>query len=333
MRQLPIYDGYGRRHHNLRISVTDRCNIRCVYCMPSQVVEFLPRRELLSFEELARFVRLAADLGVDRVRITGGEPLVRSGLPRLVELIAATEGIADIALTTNGVLLKELAEPLLAAGLKRLNISLDAVSDETFFRVSRRRGIDRVLAGILHAATLPFRRIRLNTVIVPGLNDHELLDLARFARTHRLELRFIEFMPLNAEGVWSQQRVITGAEMRQRLSEAFGPLEPRLADDPSQPARDYEYADGGGVVGFIDPVSEPFCGQCNRLRISADGKLRNCLFSEETWDVRQLLRDPDASDADVQQLVRQAIAAKAAGHGMHAPEFVKPQHAMYQIGG
>jgi cyclic pyranopterin phosphate synthase len=332
MAELPILDTFGRRHTNLRISVTDRCNIRCVYCMPSEHVVFRPRGDLLTFEEIARFVRIVAEMGVNKIRLTGGEPLVRTGLERLVAQLAGIPGIADLALTTNGILLADQAERLAAAGLQRLNVSLDCLDDETFEKISRRRGIDRVIAGILAAKQLNFARIRLNSVILPGVNSHAILDLARFARTHRLELRFIEFMPLNAEGPWASGQVITGAMMRQQIEREFGALSPVPPDDPSQPARDYEYSDGIRI-GFVDSVSEPFCSSCNRMRLTAEGQIRNCLFSDDEWDVRRLLRDPHQDDLAIQQLVRQCVSAKWAGHGIHSQSFVKPRTAMYQIGG
>lgn len=328
----PLVDRFGRVHTNLRISVTDRCNIRCFYCMPEENVQFKPRAEILTFEEIAAFTRVVARMGVNKLRLTGGEPLMRADLHLLVEQLAQIEGIHDIALTTNGMFLAEQAQALKAAGLGRLNISLDALSEETFRRIARRSGLQQVLNGIFAARQAGFDRIRLNAVAIRGITEAEVIPLARFAREHDLELRFIEFMPLDAESNWNTQQVLSGESIREMIQEAIGPLVPSDRPDPSQPAVDYQFADGSGRVGFINPVSQPFCGDCNRLRITADGKLRNCLFSTVEWDVRQLLRS-GASDEEVMRLVRDCVAAKRAGHGIDSPEFIKPERAMYQIGG
>jgi cyclic pyranopterin phosphate synthase len=328
----PLVDGFGRVHTSLRISVTDRCNIRCFYCMPQENVRFRPRRELLTFEEIARFVSVVARLGVRKLRLTGGEPLVRQELPKLVSLLAAVPGIDDLALTTNGILLADQAAALRAAGLARINISLDSLREETFARISRRTGLDRVLAGIEAARRAGFERIRLNAVAIRGITDDEIVPLVEFACQRGLEMRFIEFMPLDAEHRWDHGQVLTGAEIRRRLETALGPLEPLAVADLSQPAADYRFVDGRGRVGFINPVSEPFCGDCNRLRLTAEGQVRNCLFSTEEWDARTLLR-AGASDAELERLVRDCTGAKRAGHGIDTPEFVQPARAMYQIGG
>jgi cyclic pyranopterin phosphate synthase len=328
----PLVDGFGRVHTSLRISVTDRCNIRCFYCMPQEDLRFLPRRELLSFEEIARFAQVVSSLGVRKLRLTGGEPLVRQDLPTLVSLLAALPGIDDLALTTNGILLAEQAAALRAAGLSRINISLDSLREETFARISRRTGLDRVLAGIEAARRAGFERIRLNAVAIRGLTEAEIVPLVEFARARGMEMRFIEYMPLDAEHRWDHDQVLTGAEIRRRLEAELGPLEPLSGGDPSQPAADYRFADGHGVVGFINPVSEPFFGDCNRLRLTAEGQVRNCLFSTEEWDARALLRS-GASDAELERLVRACVAAKRSGHGIDTPEFVQPSRAMYQIGG
>jgi cyclic pyranopterin phosphate synthase len=330
--QPPLLDAFGRRHNNLRISVTDRCNIRCFYCMPAENVQFKPRSEILSFEEIERFVRVVARLGVNKLRLTGGEPLVRADMPRLVEMLAAVPGIDDIALTTNGILLAEQAQWLKDAGLDRLNISLDALNAETFKQITRRDGFERVLEGIFAAQRVGFRKIKLNAVAIRGLTEDEVVPLGRFAREHDLEVRFIEFMPLDADDAWQNDQVLPGERIREILEEGIGPLEPLPRDDPSQPATDYIFADGRGFIGFINPVTQPFCGDCNRLRITADGKIRNCLFSTVEWDARELLRT-GASDAELAQLVRDCVAAKKAGHGINSDEFVKPERAMYQIGG
>ncbi len=328
----PLVDTFGRVHSNLRVSVTDRCNIRCFYCMPAENVHFKPRHELLSFEEIERFVRVAAQLGVDKIRLTGGEPLVRHGLPDLVRKLAQVPGIRDIAMTTNGILLAEQAQALKDAGLGRLNISLDTLEPDTFFRISRREGLAQVLEGIFAAQRVGFRKIRLNAVAIRGITEPEIVPLGQFARRHGLEMRFIEFMPLDAEANWDDQQVITGEQIRATLTEGIGPLNPLPVEDPSQPATDYEFADGLGRIGFINPVSQPFCHHCNRLRLTAEGQVRNCLFSIEEWDARRLLRG-GASDEDLTALIRASIGAKKAGHGINSDQFVKPDRAMYQIGG
>lgn len=331
-RDCQLVDSLGRVHTNLRVSVTDRCNIRCFYCMPAENVRFKPRRELLSFEEIERFVRVAARLGVDKVRLTGGEPLVRHGLDVLVEKLARIEGIRDIALTTNGILLSEQAAALKQAGLKRLNISLDSLNSDTFFRISRRTGLEQVLAGIFAARDAGFRKIRLNAVAIRGLTEPDIVPLAHFAREHGMEMRFIEFMPLDADGAWDNDQVLSGPIIRETIEREFGPLVPVERDDPSQPATDYDFADGSGRLGFINPVTQPFCQRCNRLRLTAEGQVRNCLFSTEEWDARALLRG-DATDEQLADLLRASVGAKKPGHGISSDEFIKPQRAMYQIGG
>ncbi len=328
----PLIDTLGRVHTNLRLSVTDRCNIRCFYCMPDENVRFRPRHELLSFEEIERFARVAAGLGVNKLRLTGGEPLVRADLPKLVERLAAIDGIHDIALTTNGILLAEQAQALKDAGLTRVNISLDTLSEETFRRIARRDGLDRVLTGIHAAKRVGFTRIRLNAVAIKGITEPEVAPLAQFARDHGMEMRFIEFMPLDAEEHWQHDQVLGGEEIRRLIEEAICPLEPAERPDPSQPATDYTFADGRGSVGFINPVTQPFCDDCNRLRLTAEGQIRNCLFSTVEWDARAVLRG-GGTDAELDQLIRDCVWAKKPGHGIDSADFVRPQRAMYQIGG
>jgi len=327
----PLIDTFGRIHTNLRVSVTDRCNIRCFYCMP-ETVRFLPLAEILTYEEIEHLVRVLAQMGVNRLRITGGEPLVRAGLPRLIQKLTAVPGIRDIALTTNGILLVDQAKALKDAGLRRINISLDGLSEETFRKISRRAGLDRVLDGIFAAQRVGFDKIRLNAVAIRGITEAEVVPLGRFARQHRMEMRFIEFMPLDAENNWQTEQVLSGKEIRKILEAEFGPLIPLARDDPSQTAVDYQFADGIGRMGFINPVTQPFCGNCNRLRITAEGKIRNCLFSTEEWDVRELLRG-GGTDDQIAQTVRRAVHAKKTGHGIDTDDFVRPERAMYQIGG
>jgi cyclic pyranopterin phosphate synthase len=328
----PLLDTLGRRHNNLRISVTDRCNIRCFYCMPAENVRFKPRAEILTFEEIERFVRAVAALGVNKLRLTGGEPLVRQNVGELVRMLARVPGIKDIALTTNGILLAQQAQELKDAGLRRLNISLDALSADKFEEITRREGFERVLQGIFAAKRAGFEKIKLNAVAIRGLTEEEVVPFGHFARQHDLEVRFIEFMPLDADGNWQSDRVLPGEEIRALLEAGIGPLVPLPRDDPSQPATDYQFADGRGRIGFINPVTQPFCRACNRLRITADGKVRNCLFSLDEWDARAVLRG-GGDDADLAQLVRDCVLAKKPGHGINTREFVKPDRAMYQIGG
>ncbi|MCA9188201.1 MAG: GTP 3',8-cyclase MoaA [Planctomycetales bacterium] len=327
-----MVDRFGRRHSDLRISVTDRCNIRCFYCMPDENLKFLPRRELLTFEEIARFVRVAAGMGIEKVRITGGEPLVRSQLSELIRLLKPIRGIRDIALTTNGILLSEQAQQLYDAGLDRLNISLDALNEETFHRIARRNGLAQVLEGIRRAKEIGFSKLRLNAVSIRGTTEPEILQLARFGREQGIELRFIEFMPLDAEQQWTTEQVLSGAEVRRRLEEEFGPLVAVDRPHASQPASDFAYADGRGRVGFINPVSEPFCDACNRVRLTSDGQIRNCLFSTTEWDARKVLRH-GGSDDDLAMLIESCLQEKKRGHGIDTDDYLQPQRAMYQIGG
>jgi GTP 3',8-cyclase len=257
---------------------------------------------------------------------------VRHGLARLVEKIARVPGIRDIALTTNGILLAEQAQELKDAGLQRLNISLDSLNRETFFKISRREGLERVLAGIFAAQRIGFKKIRLNAVAIRGITESEIVPLGNFAREHGLEMRFIEFMPLDADGNWESDQVLSGAQIRAALESGIGPLVPLAVEDPSQPATDFKFADGRGRIGFINPVTQPFCHRCNRLRLTAEGQVRKCLFSTEEWDARAVLRS-GRSDEELAQLVRASIGAKRAGHGINSDQFVKPDRAMYQIGG
>ncbi len=327
-----LFDSFGRRHNSLRISVTDRCNIRCFYCMPAENVRFKPRRELLTFEEILRFVEVAARLGIDKLRLTGGEPLLRQDLPKLVKMLVAVPGIKEVALTTNGILLDEQATALRTAGLHRMNISLDAMSEATFEKISRRAGLQRVFDGIFAAKHAGFERIRLNAVSIRGITEDEIVPLARFARQHGLELRFIEYMPLDAEHMWNHDQVLSGDEVRSIIDREVGSLEALAVADPSQPATDFQYIDGGGRIGFINPVSHPFCGDCNRLRLTAEGEVRNCLFSTVEWDARAVLRSGGTNE-QLAELITSCVAAKKLGHGIDTPWFIRPERAMYQIGG
>jgi cyclic pyranopterin phosphate synthase len=332
MASPPLADSFGRVPRNLRVSVTDRCNIRCFYCMPENGAQFSPRAEILSFEEIERFARIAAGLGITKVRVTGGEPLVRRELPLLIRRLAAIPGIADLALTTNGVLLGELAGPLHEAGLRRLNVHLDTLDRERFRYIARRDDLDKVLAGLDAAKRVGFSNIKLNAVAVKGLVEPDIVPLARYARANGFEARFIEFMPLDAQNLWDRSRVLLVDDIIALLSREIAPLAPVPDPDPRAPATQFEYADGGGRVGFIASVSKPFCLNCDRLRLTADGKLRYCLFAIEEDDVKGPMR-AGASDEDIAALVRRNVAGKWAGHEIHSGRFVPPPRPMYSIGG
>ena len=330
--QLPLIDTFGRSHNNLRISVTDRCNIRCFYCMPAENVQFMDRKDLLSYEEIERFVRLTVPLGVTKLRLTGGEPLVRKDLHRLVAALAKIEGIEDIGITTNGILLAEQAADLYAAGLRRLNVSLDALNAEKFKQITRREGYEKVLEGIDAAVKVGFQQIKINAVSVRGLTEEELIPFGHFARQTGHEVRFIEYMPLDADNAWERDKVLFAQEIIDLMSDGIRPLLPIPNADPRAPAADYQFDDGVGRIGFIASISRPFCENCNRFRITADGKLRNCLFSLEETDLRSLLRG-NAPDEVIQQAVRDSITAKWEGHEINTARFIQPTRPMYSIGG
>jgi cyclic pyranopterin phosphate synthase len=327
-----LIDSFGRVHNNLRISVTDRCNIRCTYCMPESV-QFLPRKDLLTFEEIERVVRVASDLGIDKVRLTGGEPLVRRGLPTLVASLAAIPGIKDIGLTTNGILLASMARPLRDAGLRRINVSLDTMDPGRFRELTRRGGWEQVIEGILAAKAAGFDPVKLNALAIKGVTEPDVVPLALFAREHALELRFIEYMPLDAGNLWERDKVLLAEEILDRLSHGVGPLAPAADQDPRAPSMDYDYLDGQGRVGLIASVSRPFCASCNRLRMTADGKLRNCLFALEETDLRSLLRQDEPNDDAIAQALIASVAGKWEGHEINTARFIKPERLMHSIGG
>lgn len=329
----PLIDRFGRVHTALRISVTDRCNIRCQYCMPEHDLQFLPHHRILSFAAIERFVRAVAKVGVSKIRITGGEPLMRPDLPLLIERLAGITEVDDLAITTNGMLLAQQVEALVSAGLKRVNISLDTLNEATFQAIARRSGLQRVLEGIEAARAFPQLKLRLNALILKHLNQDDIVPLAQFAKRISIPIRFIEFMPLDAERRWDGSQMLSGEEIRRIIEAEFGTLSLLPNTDAAQPARDYQFADGSGVVGFIDSVSTPFCSTCNRIRLTADGKIQNCLFGREDWSVASLLNREDYSEADVLDMVRTAVQRKHAAHGIAQPGFEPPQRAMYQIGG
>jgi len=325
-----LTDTFGRIHNNLRISVTDRCNLRCTYCMPEEVV-FLDKAELLTFEEITRFVRAAAPLGIDKIRLTGGEPLLRRDLPRLVAMLSAVEGIRDVGLTTNGLLLAGQAQALFDAGLRRINVSLDTLNPQVFRALTRRDGLELVLEGILAARRAGFDPVKVNAVSIRGVTEAEVVPLARFARQHGLEMRFIEYMPIGADH-WERGKVYFAHEILEQLEREVAPLVPVEDYDPRAPAMELRYTDGGGRVGIIASISRPFCTKCNRLRLTAEGKLRNCLFAIDETDVKPLLRG-GAPDAEVAVAVRACVLAKWEGHEINTARFIKPLRTMHAIGG
>jgi GTP 3',8-cyclase len=326
----PLADSFGRIHSDLRISLTDRCNIRCFYCMPEFGAEFAPPRSLLTFEQIARFVSAAVPLGLSKVRLTGGEPLLRPKLPELIAALVRIAGIRDLALTTNAVLLGQAAEPLYAAGLHRVNIHLDTLDRERFRTITRRDDLDRVLAGIDSAMAAGFS-IKLNAVAIKGLTDPDIVPLVRFGRERKIEVRFIEFMPLDAQQLWSLDRVLTADQMITILSREIGRLTPVPDADPRAPATEYQFGDGYRV-GFIASVSRPFCMNCNRLRLTADGKLRYCLFAHEETDIKPLLERSNADD-ELKAAIRSTVWQKWPGHEINRAGFVAPERPMYSIGG
>jgi cyclic pyranopterin phosphate synthase len=331
MKQSSLVDSFGREIVNLRISVTDRCNLRCSYCIPDEDVTWLPRREVLTFEEIERFVRVVVPLGIRKLRVTGGEPLLRKGLPDLVERLCAIPGVDDVGMTTNGIGLATLAEPLWNAGLRRLNVSLDTLDEALFRELTRRDALDSVLAGLERASEVGFAPIKVNAVIQRDRNLSEVVPLARMARERGFVLRFIEYMPIGRGDSWNDQKVVANAEILQMLR-SIAPVEPVGEPDGTGPAVRWRFTDGRGEIGLIGSVTEPFCDHCNRIRITADGKLRTCLFSIREHDVRELLRG-DASDDDIATLVVAAVAKKEPGHKIGQPDFVRPARTMSSIGG
>jgi cyclic pyranopterin phosphate synthase len=326
-----LTDSFGRLHDNLRISVTDRCNIRCFYCMPEHDVQFVKRSEILDFEEIERFARIAAGLGINKLRVTGGEPLVRRDLPLLIRRLAAIPGIRDLALTTNGVLLSELAAPLYEAGLRRINVHIDTLDPERFLQITRRDDLPKVLQGLQTAKDLGYR-VKLNAVAVKNLVEPDIVPLARYARENGFEVRYIEFMPLDAQNLWDRSKVLLADDILAALSREIAPLAPIPDPDPRAPASEYDFTDGGGRVGIIASVSRPFCLNCNRIRLTADGKLRYCLFAIEEDDVKALMRQ-GASDDEIAALVRRNLAGKWEGHEINSTRFIAPPRPMYSIGG
>ncbi len=329
--RAPLFDGHGRAIGDVRISVTDRCNFRCQYCMPAEGLPWLDRDELLSYEEIARLVALLASMGVHDVRLTGGEPLARRELWRLVELLSADANVHDLSLTTNGYMLERQVEKLVRAGLRRVNVSLDALAPDRFFQLTRRDSLQQVLEGLEAAQRHPeLRPIKVNVVALRDFTEAEVLRFAEFARSEPYVIRFIEFMPLDADRTWSRDRVLPNEEVRAMISAAY-PLEP-VGRERHGTSRRWRFADGRGEIGFISPVTEPFCGDCNRIRLTAEGELRTCLFSLHETDLREPLRN-GASDAELEAIIREAVWRKELKHHVNDPGFVQPARTMSRIGG
>jgi GTP 3',8-cyclase len=330
----PLVDSFGRVHRDLRISVTDRCNFRCTYCMPAEGMTWLPRSQVLTFEEIERIARVCVErFGVDAIRLTGGEPTVRAHLPVLVGKLAALrtgEGRpADIALTTNGATLRSVAPDLVVAGLRRINVSLDTLRRDRFVELTRRDELDHVLDGIEAAKEAGLHPVKINAVVMRGVNDDEVVDLAAFGRDRGVTMRFIEWMPLDADQRWQSDAVVSQAEIVAAIDAVF-PVEPLVRGH--QPAERFAYRDGQGEVGVIPSVTRPFCDTCDRVRLTAEGQLRSCLFSVDEVDLRSLVRE-GGSDDDLAEAVARCVAGKWAGHMIGQVTFVRPRRSMSQIGG
>jgi len=326
---MPLIDKFGRQITDLRVSVTDRCNFRCVYCRSADPDNHMAAGELLGWDEYERLARILVGMGIRKVRVTGGEPLVRRGVEDFIAGLKAL-GVRDLSMTTNGHLLAERCDHLVAAGLNRINISLDSLDRAKFEQVTRTKSFDQVMAGIDAAQASPLRPVKVNAVLVRGLNDDEVEAFAAFARERDLIMRFIEYMPLDADRTWTRASVVTAAEIHRRIS-ARWPLVP-IAHELSETARKYRFADGPGEIGLIAPVSQPFCGHCSRIRLTADGKLRTCLFSKDDHDLKFLLRG-GAGDQEIESEILSIVSEKEKGHRINEPGFVPPSRTMVYIGG
>ncbi|WP_205698969.1 GTP 3',8-cyclase MoaA [Conexibacter sp. SYSU D00693] len=331
MQRDALVDGHGRRIGDVRVSVTDRCNFRCQYCMPAEGLPWLDRDAVLTFEELTRLVGLLASMGVANVRLTGGEPLVRRDLPRLVGMLREVQGVEDLALTTNGYLLERDAAALVDAGVHRFNVSIDSLQQDRFYAMTRRDALPQVLRGLDALRAAGAGRIKVNAVALRGFTEQEVLPFAAFARERPFEVRFIEFMPLDADRAWKPEDVLTGAELRAIVEAEHGPLVEEERE-PHATARVFRFADGAGRLGFVEPVSNPFCADCDRLRLTAEGALRTCLFSLRETDLRGPLR-AGATDAELERLIRDAVWRKELKHRVNDPGFVQPERSMSAIGG
>jgi GTP 3',8-cyclase len=329
----PLVDSYGRRIKSMRISVTDKCNFRCTYCMPAEGLPWLKKAEILSYEEIERLARVAVSIGIEQIRLTGGEPLVRRDVPELVRQLHAIEGLHSLSLTTNGILLKHQAKQLAEAGLTRINVSLDSLMREKFAQMTRRDQLEHVLAGLAELENYPaIHPIKINAVAIRGFSEEEVLDFVEFARNKAYSVRWIEFMPLDADQAWRKEDILTGAEIKQIIEASYGPLVPITPTDAAETARRYTFRDGKGEVGFINPVSEPFCASCDRIRLTADGQLRTCLFATEETDLRAVLRS-GASDEVIATTIRQAVWHKELKHYIGDKRFKRANRSMSMIGG
>jgi cyclic pyranopterin phosphate synthase len=327
-----LRDKLGRTIHDLRISVTDRCNFSCVYCKSADPKNYFPHRDLLTWDEFLRLSRVLAGMGIRKVRVTGGEPLLRAGVIDFIARLQMIEGLEDIAITTNGYLLPEMARDLAAAGSPRVTVSLDSMNPEKFARITRTpRSFEKVMAGIDAALEAGLRPVKVNIVLVCGFNDDEIVEFARLARRHDVVVRFIEFMPLDADHSWKRELVVTAKEVVDAIHPVF-PLVEVPRQSPSETALRYKFEDGQGEIGIIAPVSIPFCGQCSRIRLTADGKLRTCLFSLREHDVRHLVRN-GARDGDIAEFIQKAVHQKEPGHRINEPDFIQPKRTMVYIGG
>ena len=331
MEREPLQDGHGRLIGDLRVSVTDRCNFRCQYCMPAEGLPWLERAELLTFEEITRLVGLFASMGVGDVRLTGGEPLVRRDFPSLAGMLSEIDAVRELSVTTNGFLLERDAERLVRAGVDRFNVSVDSLQRDRFYELTRRDALEQVLRGLELLSSFPEAHpIKVNAVAIRGFTEQEVLPFARLARSTPYEIRFIEFMPLDADHAWTPEQVLTGEEIRAAIDAVY-PLEAQPRE-PNATARIYRFADGSGQVGFINPVSEPFCSDCNRVRLTSDGRLRTCLFSLNETDLRAPLRE-GVDDDEICELIRAAVWRKELKHHVGEPGFIQPQRSMSAIGG
>ncbi len=328
-----LVDSYGRRIKSMRVSVTDRCNFRCTYCMPAEGLPWVPHSEVLTFEEITRVVRVASSIGIEQIRLTGGEPLVRKDVTHLVRMLSSISGLRSLSLTTNGVLLGKLAGPLAEAGLTRINVSLDSLIRERFAELTRRDALAQVLQGLAELEKHPsIRPIKINAVAMRGVTEAEVVDFAELSRRTGYVVRWIEFMPLDADQIWRKEEILTGGEIKALIEAEYGPLVRITTGDPSETARRYTFADGVGEVGFINPVSEPFCSTCDRIRLTADGRLRTCLFSQEETDLRAVVRS-GGSDADLERTIRLAVWDKELKHYIGDKRFRRTARSMSMIGG
>ena len=327
-----LKDSYGRDIHDLRISVTDRCNFRCVYCKSADPKNYFPHQDLLRWDEFLRLARIMGGLGIRKVRVTGGEPLLRPGILEFLSGLKQTDGISDLALTTNGFLLAEMAADLARAGVHRVNVSMDSSHPDRFATITRTPGsFERVMQGVDAAVDAGLDPVKVNVVLVRGFNEGEILGFAELARRKKVVVRFIEFMPLDADHAWDRSLVVTAKEIFETIHPVF-PLAELPRRHASETALRYRFQDGQGEIGMVAPVSIPFCGQCSRLRLTADGKLRTCLFSLEEYDVAGLLRG-GSDDSTIEEFMRSAVGQKERGHRINEPDFVQPSRTMVYIGG